>query len=347
VALREIEGSAGPPWERPLRGSLDRLVVASERLEGNPLGDPAQRPLWVYRAPGVGDAGVPTVYVIQGYLGQIDSWANRTPFEPSMLERLDAMFASGDCPPALVVFVDAWTSYGGSQFLNSSSTGPYMDYLCDEVVPFVDGRYPALPGPEHRGLTGKSSGGYGAMVVPMVRPDVFGALASHAGDALFECSYLPNFPALARLLRDDFEGSWDVFWERFRTSERFDMERFENFDLYGYAAAYSPDPSHPGKALMPFEIGTGRLIDDVWAQWLDWDPVRMAPRHADALRSMRRVYLDAGKEDEWYLDLGAQAFSAELDKLGVEHTLELFKGKHGGLTYRYPGAIRELVLALR
>jgi S-formylglutathione hydrolase FrmB len=257
------------------------------------------------------------------------------------------MFAGGDCPPALVVFVDAWTSYGGSQFLNSSSTGPYMDYLCDEVVPFVDGRYPALPGPEHRGLSGKSSGGYGAMVVPMVRPDVFGALASHAGDALFECSYLPNFPALARKLRDDFEGSWDVFWERFHASDHLDFDRFENFDLYGYAAAYSPDPQHPGKALMPFELATGRLIDDVWAQWLEWDPVRMAPRHADALRSMRRVYLDAGKEDEWYLDLGAQAFSAELDKLGVEHTLELFKGKHGGLTYRYPGAIRELVLALR
>ena len=125
------------------------------------------------------------------------------------------------------------------------------------------------------------------------------------------------------------------------------MERFENFDLYGYAAAYSPDPQRPGEALLPFEIATGRLIDDVWAQWLEWDPVRMAPRHADALRSMRHVYLDAGKADEWYLDLGAQAFSAELDKLGVEHTLELFDGKHGGLTYRYPGAIRGLVLALR
>ena len=73
----------------------------------------------------------------------------------------------------------------------------------------------------------------------------------------------------------------------------------------------------------------------------------MAPRHANALRGLRHVYLDAGKEDEWFLDLGATAFSEELDKLGVEHTLELFKGKHGGLTYRYPGAIRELVLALR
>jgi S-formylglutathione hydrolase FrmB len=347
MALRATDGSPGAPWERPLRGALDRLVVASERLEGNPLGDPAQRPLWVYRAPGVADEPVPTVYVIQGYLGQLDMWANHAPFEPSMLERLDEMFAGGDCPPALVVFVDAWTSYGGSQFLNSSSTGPYMDYLCDEVVPFVDEHYPALPGRDHRGLSGKSSGGYGAMVVPMLRPDVFGALASHAGDALFECSYLPNFPALVRKLRDEFEGSWDVFWEQLRAAEHLDMERFENFDLYGYGAAYAPDPQAPGKALMPFELATGRLIDDIWAQWLEWDPVRMAPRHADALRSMRRVYLDAGKEDEWYLDLGAQAFSAELDKLGVEHTLELFKGKHGGMTYRYPGAIRELVLALR
>ena len=347
MALRPAEGSPGPPWERPLRGTLDRLLVESECLAGNPLGDPARRPLWVYRAPGAGDDPVPTVYVIQGFFGQVDTWANHVPFEPSMLERLDAMFAGGGCPPALVVFVDAWTSYGGSQFINSTSTGRYLDYLCDEIVPFVDERYPALPGPGHRGLTGKSSGGYGAMVVPMLRPDVFGALASHAGDALFECCHLPNFPAVARMLRDRFDGSWDVFWEQVRAAEHVDLERFENLDIYGYAAAYSPDPDRPGKALMPFDVATGRLIEDVWAQWLAWDPVRMAPRHADALRSLRRIHLDAGKEDEWYLDLGAQAFSAELDKLGVEHTLELFDGKHGGLTYRYPGAIRELVLALR
>jgi hypothetical protein len=46
------------------------------------------------------------------------------------------------------------------------------------------------------------------------------------------------------------------------------------------------------------------------------------------------------------LDLGAQAFADELAKLDIDHTLELFDGQHGGLTYRYPGAIRELVLAL-
>jgi hypothetical protein len=230
VALREVQEPAGPPWSHPLAGALDELTVESELLAGNPLGDPTRRPLYVYRSPGVtigGDAGsVPSVYVIQGYSGQVDAWLARTSFEPTVIERIDALFAAGDCPEAVVVFVDAWTSLGGSQFINSSAIGPYMDYLCDEVVPFVDQRYPTI------------------------------------------------------------------------------------------------------------------------ARWLDWDPVRMAPRHAEALRGMRRIYLDAGTSDEFFLDLGAQAFAAELEKLGVAHTLELFDGTHGGISYRYPGAIRELVLAL-
>jgi S-formylglutathione hydrolase FrmB len=258
------------------------------------------------------------------------------------------MFAAGDCPDAVVVFVDAWTSLGGSQFLNSSSTGRYLDYLCDEVVPFVDGRYNTHPAREHRGLSGKSSGGYGAMVVPMLRPDVFGALASHAGDALFEACYLPGFPVIARQLRDHFEGSYDVLLEQVASADHFDWSRFGGaFSLYAYAAAYTPDPDRPGEALLPFDLETGRLNDDVWGQWLELDPVRMAPRHADALLSMRRIYLDAGKSDEYFLDLGAQAFARELDQLGVAHTLELFEGRHGGISYRYPGAIRELVLALQ
>jgi S-formylglutathione hydrolase FrmB len=290
---------------------------------------------------------LPSVYVIQGYTGQLDMWLNRTALEPTMVERVDAMFAAGECPDAIVAFVDCWTAFGGSQFLNSTSLGRYLDYLCDEVVEFVDARYPTEPDRDRRGLTGKSSGGYGAMVVPMLRPDVFGALASHAGDALFEACYLRDFPVVARALRDDYEGSYEVFFERLAQAERMDWETLgEPLGTYGYAAAYSPDPANPGKALLPFDIATGRLIDDVWAQWLDWDPVRMAPRRADALRSMRRIYLDAGKRDEYFLDLGAQAFAKELDALGVEHTLELFDAKHGGLTYRYPGAIRELVLAL-
>jgi Putative esterase len=349
MSLREVQGPPGPPWDRPLAGSLDRLVIESELLAGNPLGDPSRRPLYVYRPPGVavGEGKLPSVYVIQGFTGQLDAWLARSPFEPTFVERLDTMFSGGECPPAVVVLVDAWTSRGGSQFLNSSSLGRYQDYLCDEVVPFVDERYPTCADRERRGLSGKSSGGYGAMVVPMLRPDVFGALASHAGDALFECCYLPDFPSVARQLRDEFEGSWEVFHRQLAESPRFDFGRFgKPLEIYGYACAYSPDPDRPGEGLVPFELRTGRIVDAVWEQWLALDPVRMAPAHRDALRSLRRIYLDAGRTDEWFLDLGAQAFADELRRLDVPHTLELFKGGHGGVSYRYPAAIRELVLAL-
>jgi enterochelin esterase-like enzyme len=331
-----------------MHGTLDRLVVESDALAANPLGDPARRPLWVYRPPGVEPdhpRPLPSIYVIQGFTGQLDMWLRRDPFEPTVIERFDALFAAGDCPDALLVFVDAWTRFGGSQFVNSSSTGRYLDYLCDEVVAFVDERYPTAPDRDRRGLTGKSSGGYGAMVVPMLRPDVFGALASHAGDALFEACYLPEFPAVARRLRDDFEGSWDVFFERLATAERVDFTRFRPLETYGYAACYSPDPDAPGRALLPFDAH-GRLDDAVWSQWLEKDPVRMAAERVEALRSLRAIHLDAGRSDEYHLDLGAQAFAAELERLGVDHRLELFDGTHGGIAWRYPLAVRALAVAL-
>jgi hypothetical protein len=182
------------------------------------------------------------------------------------------------------------------------------------------------------------------MASAMLRPDVFSAFASHAGDALFECCYLRDFPVVARTLRDHFEGSLEVFFERLRRADPFEFSRYGTvLSTYAMAAAYSPGPE---RAELPFEIETGRLLPDVWERWLRWDPVRMAPGHAEALHGMRRIYLDAGRRDEYFLDLGAQALAAEFTQMGVEHTLELFDGGHGGIAHRYPGAVRELVLAL-
>src|SRR5262249_35663875 len=319
-----IEERLGEPWSREPVGRFYELEIESELLRDNPLGDPHVRPLWVYTPPAYDaepDRRFPSIYLIQGMTGQLDMWRNRTAFRPSTPERIDRLFAEAGCPAAGAAFLVAWTSYGGSQFIDSPGTGRYGGYVCDEVVPFVDARYRTLADAAHRGLTGKSSGGYGAMVIPMLRPDVFGGLASHAGDALFEYCYLAEFGKTARRLRDDFEGSWDVFFERLAEADRFDFEKYEPVMLYGCAAAWSPDLDNPGKALIPFDIASAQVDYDVWAQWLEKDPVRMAANYADALRSMRRIYLDAGKSDEFCLDLGAQAFSAELRKLGVEHTL--------------------------
>ena len=178
-------------------GRLDEHVITSEALRGNPLGDPHERPLWVYVPPGYDEQRrYPSVYAIQGMTGQVEMWRNRGSMRKTVLELFDELFASGDAPPCLVVFPDCFTALGGSQFLDSPETGRYHTYLCDEVVPWVDGRYRTLDAAAHRGIMGKSSGGYGAMVTPMLRPDLFGGLATHAGDALFELCYQHEFAAV-------------------------------------------------------------------------------------------------------------------------------------------------------
>ena len=236
------------------------------------------------------------------------------------------------------MLVDCWTSLGGSQFLNSPGTGRYLDYLCDEVVAFVDDRYPTLPAREHRGIAGKSSGGYGAMVAPMLRPDTFGGLASHAGDALFEHCYLPDMAAATRALRDHYDGSYERFFADFATRPAMSKEADGVLlGIWAMAACYSAEPD--GTVTLPFDPATGRLRDEVWARWLALDPVRMAAGHADQLRSLRGIYLDAGRRDQFWLDLGATAFSAELDALGIEHVFELFDATHSGIEYRYPAGL--------
>jgi S-formylglutathione hydrolase FrmB len=336
------------PWSRDLAGRLDELEIDSAVLRDNPLGDPHVRPVWVYVPPGYDDDTehrYPVVYVLQGMTGQLDMWRNREPFRPTYPENVDRLFATGDVPPAIVVFVDCWTSFGGSQFLDSPGTGRYHSFLCDEVVPFVDARYRTDARREARALQGKSSGGYGALVTPILRPDLFSALACHCGDSLFEASYLPDFPKAVRALRDRYDGSYDDWWADARS--RVFGTRKEDWDLlqpYGYAACYSADED--GTVRLPFDVATGRLIGDVWERWLAWDPVRMIPRSVDAMRSMRAIWLDAGNADEFFLDNGMVAVSKELDAIGVDHTLELFDGGHMSIGYRYPESLAFLARSL-
>jgi S-formylglutathione hydrolase FrmB len=332
------------PWAYPFVGRVEERVIDSQALTGNPLGDPHRRPLLVQLPPAYDaepERGFPTIYVLQGLTHQVDMWRNRRSLQRNPLEELDARFFSGEAPPAVVVYVDAWTRLGGSQFVDSPATGRYATYLCDEIVPFVDGLYRTLPDAAHRGLAGHSSGGYGAMVNAMRRPDLFGGFASHAGDGLFELCFVPAFGPAVRALRDRYDGSFDRFWQDF--TSRPGQSRPGDGELilvYAMAACYSADPD--GTVRLPFEIDTGQLLPEVWDRWLAMDPVRMAAHSGEALRSMRGIWLDAGRRDEFNLDLATIAFRRQLSTLGVPDDVvrfELFDGGHGDIAWRYPLAI--------
>lgn len=333
------------PWSIDFRGRFEEHTFESAALRHNPLGDPSRRPLWVYVPPGYDDESerrYPAIYEIQGLTGQVDMWRNRSSFRKTHLENVDELFASCEAPPCLVVMVDCWTSLGGSQFLDSPATGRYHTYLCDEIVPWVDAHYRTLAARQHRGIAGKSSGGYGAMVTPMLRPDLWGGLATHAGDALFDLTYLPNFPHSIRALRDEYHGSFEAFWQDFRGRPAF-SKHSDGYLLNDYcmAACYSADED--GTVHLPYDVANGEIRPDIWARWLAWDPVRMVPAHAETLRGMRAIYIDAGKRDQFFLDIGAQAFRHALERIGVTDVFfELFDATHSDIEYRYPLGLKYL-----
>jgi hypothetical protein len=317
-------------------------TFTSDALRGNALGDPHERPLHVW-SPEDTSRGYPSVYVIQGMTGMADAWFNVEPWSVSYPDRIAALD-----PPAIVVLIDAFTAVGGSQFVDSPGIGNYHAYLCDELVPFVDANYATLPDAAHRGIQGKSSGGYGSMMSPLLRPDLFGGLATHAGDALFEVCYARDFAPAARALREAYGGSFDAFWADFRSGRPVLSSPHDELlvNTYAMAAAYSARDD--GTVDLPFDIETGERIDEVWQRWLRFDPVVLAreSQHAETLRNMRAIWIDAGRSDEYHLDLGAIAFNREVVAAGTPAEsvhFELFPGTHRGLTWRYPLSLDWLV----
>jgi S-formylglutathione hydrolase FrmB len=319
--------SLGAPWSRPLRGRWDLGTIESEALAGNPLGDPARRPVLVYVPPDAGDP-LPVVYLLRGHTGQLDMWTNRRALAPTFLEQVDEM-----APRALVVLVDGWTSWGGAQYLDTPAIGRYSTYLSRDVVAWVDGHYPTNG---RRAIVGHSSGGYGALVNGLLHPAVWQGVGSHAGDALFEGCYLPDFAVVARTLAGEYEGSWDRWWDDVRTRGLLTTDSdFTLLNIWCMAACYSADPD--GTVHLPMEPD-GRLRHDVWQRWLGWDPVRMIPGHAGAARSWGAVWIDGGTRDEVFLDNGARAVAAALQDAGVAPDrlhFELHGGRHGGQEGRF------------
>src|SRR6266704_161304 len=147
----------------------------SKVLRGNPLGDPTKRDVTVYLPPKYDRTRrYPAAYAIVGYTGTGKSPLSVDPLGEDLKSKLDRLIRTGKMGPMIVPMVDCFTKVGGNQYINSTATGRYDDYLRKEIVPFVESRYPV----SRRGIWGKSSGGYGSIVQGMLHPDTWWAVAA-------------------------------------------------------------------------------------------------------------------------------------------------------------------------
>jgi enterochelin esterase family protein len=322
-------------------------VIDSRALAGNPLGDPAARRVAVWLPPSYAaspERRYPVIYWLAGYAGTGEQQFSGTPWQPGLGDRLDKLAASGDMGDAIVVAPDGFTRWGGAQYLDSPAIGDYETHVVREIVPAIDARFRTVAARDARAIGGKSSGGFGALVLAMRHPDLFAAVASHAGDMYFELSMLPDLPVAARTLRR--YGGISGFLRQFEAKEKKSGADFTTIMVLAEAGAYSPDPSRAHGVALPFDLDTGEIDWTVWRRWKTWDPVEMIATHAEALRRMRLIFIDAGTRDEHNLDLGARIFARRLATLGIACEHEEFDDGHRGTAYRYDVSLPKLAGAI-
>ena len=325
-----------------------RLQHVSSVLESNPWGDPVKRELAIYLPPGYSDSGepYPALWDLAAYTNAGPGHLNWRNQGENLPDRLNRLIGQGNMEPAVVVFPDCYTSLGGNQYVNSASVGRYADYLNDELVPLVSQTLNVVSGREGRAVFGKSSGGYGALFLAMNYPETWGAAASHAGDMGFDLVYRKDFPLVCEVL-SGFKGDYTAFIRHFWRKNRPSGRDYTVMMILAMAASYDPDPAHPSRIRLPFDLRTCELDPERWKNWQAFDPLSMVEQSANALQSLHGLYIDVGMSDQYHIQFGTRRFTDQLEKRRIAHHFEEFEGTHSAIDWRLDYSLPFLVDALK
>jgi S-formylglutathione hydrolase FrmB len=320
-----------------LHGRLHIDRITSQALAGNPLGDPAERPVIVYTPPDYDPEGsrvFPTLYVLHGYSGSALALISARPRERNVVQWIDALIHERRMPAALLVIVDGYTRLGGSQYVDSIHNGNYATYTVRDVVSHVDASYRSVAREGGRAVLGKSSGGFGAMHLVLEHPGTFAAFASHSGDSYFLYADIPAYANAQRTLeKHDF--SIPAFVEAFDQKHKRSQSEFVTMEMLAYSAAYSPRSAKAFDLDLPFDLHSGELREDVFARWRAFDPAERVAGRERELGRLRLRYLDCGRKDEYGLDIGARLVAQRMRELGLVVRHEEFDDDHFNVGYRY------------
>lgn len=329
------------------KGELVCFRHTSKVLADNIWSDPAERDFHVYLPPGYTEDGDSYVALWDfaaftnsgpGHL----NWKNQGENLP---QRLDRLIGRGEMPAVVVAMPDCYSSLGGNQYVNSSAVGRYADYIVDELVPFLSTHVNVKNDRNGRGVFGKSSGGYGALVHAMYYPETWGGLASHAGDIGFEWVYRPEFPRAAAAL-SSLGGDPYRFLKNFWMKKSPGSMDYSTLMTLAMAASYDPGNSPETAIQLPFDLHTCEIDGRRWSQWLKHDPLNLLESHVEQLKSLNMLYLDVGSRDQYNIQYGTRAFVRCLEKYAVEHHFEEFDGTHSGMDWRLDISLPILAKAL-
>ncbi len=309
-------------------GSVVTVTVHSQGLEGNKLGDSADRTVTIYLPPSYASSPqrrFATLYLLHGYTRDPAVWTTEIFPGSSLSQALDGLMAAGKSREMIVVMPDSRNKYLGSMYSNSVVTGNWEDFIVRDVVSYVDSHYRTLAKRESRGIAGHSMGGYGALMLGMKHADIFSAVyaLSPCCDAM-KADLTSSNPAWHAAIAANASGK---FFSSPHGPDEFFTDAFT-----ASGAAWSPNPSRPMFADLPYREEGGRLVEnpETMKLWQEHMPLYAVVRYRDNLMHLRGLYIDYGLQDQFsHIPVGIRAISDELTQLGVPHVLASYTGDHG------------------
>ena len=303
-----------------LEGSVKVDSLYSSTLK-NLAGENPKRSIHVYLPPNYDkttNKKYPVIYYLHGFSG-----SDKKQIEVDLFNKLlDKAIATGKIKPVIVVVPNHHTLYRGSYYTNSSFTGNWADFTAKDLVDFIDGNYRTIKKKESRGIVGHSMGGYGAVKLGMMFPDIFSNIYSFSGCISLYQELGAKSSVYKKLQKID---------SREKLVKGFDY--FLENALIAMGQAFSPNQSKPPFYVdLPFYYDSDSLIADsktinLWNKHLLHN---MADEYVDNLKKLNAIKLDWGRNDQFdFVLLGCKELSRKLEDLGINHYAEEYIGNHG------------------
>jgi S-formylglutathione hydrolase FrmB len=302
--------------------TVEHIRVHSPAIEGNLEGESADREVIVFLPPSYNKdkhRRYPVVYALHGYSIGAEQWTH----EIHVPQTIEGAFAQGS-KEMIIVLPDSKTGFNGSMYSSSETTGDFEEFICHDLVAYVDAHYRTIPDRRSRGLVGHSMGGYGAARIGMKHPDVYGSLYIMSPCCL---SPRPSGPPPGTDAEKwlESEKEFEAAVARMKSAaDSAGLPFFERAQLAS-AAAWSPDPKNPPLYLdLPIKDGVPQ--PEVLARWSANAPLAFIDQYIDHLKEYDAIAEDVGDQDGLRFD--TQKLHEILLSYGIKNKFEMYHGTH-------------------
>lgn len=328
-------------------GTIVTEIIHSPSLEGNLLGDPADRTVNVYLPKSYfthPNKKFPVIYFLHGIpcgenmliapepfeiFRQVANLAAPVDFpEVGFTEWLNNLIDNEGMKEAIIVMPDTRTLFGLSTYNNSVIFGNQEDYIVNDLVSFIDNHYRTISHFNWRAITGVSAGAGGALSLAMKHPKVFRYVAALSPD---------HFPEQTVLAIASFMPTEDETWASMGAPagpipyNPYEPFKFINNVAYALAQAWLPNPDNPPYFCdLPFSYVDGQPVinPELMAKWDSQNLIALAQNNRIGLIQLKTIYFDCGVYD----DLGMYQPNVILDnvltEMNVKHQFETYEGTH-------------------